>query len=153
MSEEKQERQVQAVMPQARQLAEHAIRHHVITVEDATHPEDFLRPEFYALIAGELRQGDRVEIRDHGMTFWGEYIVTAQDNTWAKVQELRKIKLVPAEVSLISKEFEVKHQGPVKKWCVIRKSDRSSVKESCQTRAEAEQWLLDYERTISRKAA
>lgn len=148
-----EKRNVQALMPQRRALAEHAIRHHVVTVEDASHPEDFEKPEFWSLVANQLQIGDHIEVRDDAMTFWAEYLVTACDATWAKTQCLRKVKLDAEVGKEISSEFKVEYKGPHKKHCVIRVSDKSIVKEGCQTAAEGRGWLVEYERTINKKAA
>lgn len=144
----KEERKINAVVPNRRQLAEHGRQTHIITVEDASHPEDFLDPAFWALVAKDMQLGDHVEIRDDGMTFWGEYLILAADKTWAKLHKLRESKLVPVEERSISPDYSVQYKGPHKKYCVVRKSDSSIVHEGAPDRASANVWLEGYARTV-----
>lgn len=139
--------------PLRRQLAEQAVRHHVVTVESAEHADDFLKPEFWALVAKELTIGDRIEIRDDSMTFWAEYLVTACGSTWAKVQQLRNHKLVPEDEKSVAPDFLVEFKGPHRKWCVLRRSDKSVIHEGEQDRAAANRWLEGYAKTTGAKLA
>lgn len=149
MSEtEKKEHQVQAVVPNRRQLAEHGRQTHLVTVDNADFPKDFLDPAFWALVAKEMQLGDHVEIRDDGMTYWGEFLVLAADKTWAKLHLLRETKLVPMEERSISPEFLVQFKGPHKKWSVIRKADSTIVHDGEPDRGAANRWLEQYARTI-----
>lgn len=134
--------------PVRRKLAEHGRQTHLITVESAEYPEDFLKPEFWALVAKDMQLGDHVEIRDDSMSFWGEYIVLGCDATWAQLHQLRQAQLVPAEQRLISPDFLVAFKGPHRKWCIVRISDGAIVHEGEQHRGAANLWLEGYAKTI-----
>lgn len=151
VEQEDPNRPVPQLMPQRRRLAEHARNHHVITVEDAKHPGDFLKPEFWALVAKEMQPGDRVDIQDDGLTFFGEYLVLACDATWAKLHALHIAELVPAKEQEISPDFKIEFKGPHLKYCVIRLSDNQIVHEAAATRIDANTWLIGYARTIGAK--
>lgn len=149
MAEKPEEkRELTQLVPSRRQLAESVRQTHVVTVEDAKHPEDFLSPEFWALVAKDFVIGDHIELRDDGMTYWAEYLVVACDRTWAKVHPLRQATLTPVEEMPISKDFDVAFKGPHRKWCVIRISDKSIVHEGEQDRTSANRWLEGYAKTV-----
>lgn len=148
-----EERPLVLLVPNRRALAEQVRQTHVVTVESAEHPEDFLKPEFWSLVARDMRLGDHVEIRDDAMTYWGEFLVLACDSTWAKLHRLRESKLVPAAEREISPDFKVEHKGPHRKYCVIRLSDKSIIHEGEPDRSRANRWLEEYARTIGAKLA
>lgn len=150
---EEKPRPLVQLVPLRRKLAEHARNTHVVTVEDASHPEDFVKPEFWALVAKEMQIGDRVDIQDDGLTFYGEYLVVACDRTWAKLHELRISHLVAVKEQSVSPDYEIVFKGPHMKYCVVRLSDRSLVHEGAATRQDANTWLLGYARTIGAKLA
>lgn len=139
--------------PQRRQLADFGKQHHVVTVEAAEFTEDFLKPEFWALVAKEFKVGDTIEIRDDGMTFWAEYLVLGCGATWAKVSKLRSYALVPEEQRSVAPDFKVEYKGPHRKYCVIRLSDKSIVHEGEQDAAAANRWLESYAKTVGAKLA
>lgn len=152
-AEKAKERPLIQIMPARCKLAEQVRSTHVITVEDASHPEDFLKPEFYGLVARDFVVGAHVEIIDDQMTFFGEYLVQACDSTWAKVYPLREIKLVAAKEMSIHSDFSIEYKGPHKKFCVIRLTDKAIVHEGAQDRASANTWLLGYARTTGLRIA
>lgn len=145
---EEKKRELTQLVPTRRALAEAVMRVHVVTVESPEHPEDFLEPEFWALVAKEFTVGDRVEIRDDGMTYWAEFLVLACDRTWAKVHKLREHRLVPVEELQLSDDFTIQYKGPHLKWCVLRVSDNSIVHEGEQERTGAVTWLDGYLRVV-----
>jgi hypothetical protein len=153
VAETPEERPIKQLAPQRRKLAEYARQHHVVTVEDAEHPEDFLQPEFWALIAKDMQVGDRVDVQDDELTFFGEYLVMACDRTWAKLHKLHETALVPPKEAAVSPDFDIQYKGPHLKYCVIRKSDKSIVHEGAASRVDANSWLLGYARTTGAKIA
>lgn len=149
---DEKERAVGMAVPNRVQLAEHGRNVHLFTADDGLHPGDFLRPEFWGLVSKNFSPGDHVEVRTDDMTFWGEYLVLANDRTWAKLHPLREVKLPSAEARQVSPEYKVEHKGPHKKYCVIRIKDSSIVHEGEPERLGAERWLESYLRTIGRPA-
>lgn len=152
MSEVK-ERPLVQIIPARCKLADAVRTTHVITVEDASHPEDFLKPEFYSLVARDFVIGGHVEIIDDQMTFFGEYLITACDSTWAKVYPLREVKLVASKEMPVLADFSIEYKGPHRKFCVIRLTDKVIVHEGFQDRASANIWLIGYAKTTGLKIA
>lgn len=152
-AEKLKERPLVQIIPARCKLAESVRSTHVITVEDASHPEDFLKPEFYSLVARDFVVGGHVEIVDDQMTFFGEYLVTACDSTWAKVHPLREIKLVASKEMPVHSDFSIEYKGTHRKFCVIRLRDKTIVHEGAQDRAAANLWLIGYAKTTGLKVA
>lgn len=152
MSEAKK-REVQPVAPNRHALGEHARLVHVLTVESSEHPEDFQTPEFYAHVARNMRPFDHIELRTDDGTYWAELLVVTADLNWAKVHLLREERLQTEEQHPINSDFAVEWKGPHRKWCVIRKTDKSAISENHLDRGAADAWLTQHSRTVGRKAA
>lgn len=154
--DEGQEQKKRAVpnIPQGRmQMAEHGRNVWFITAESSEHPEDFLEPEFYSHVAKDLAPMDRIEICTDDGQYWAELLVLTSDRTWAKVQLLREVKLATVEQQADDGTYVVRYLGKHRKWCVIRASDKSALREGELDKASAIAWVETYKRTVGRKAA
>lgn len=120
------------------------------TAESAKHPEDFLKPEFWAHKAKDFAPFDRIEVVVDDGTYWCELLVTSCDRTWAKTHLLREVKLDGEQGKELDAEYEVRFLGRHKKHCVIRLSDKSTVHEGEQEKSAAVRWLDEYLITIGR---
>jgi hypothetical protein len=150
-----------AVMPGRVKTAEAARNFWVATVEQGTKREDIRRPEFWALVAKNLRPYDRIELNYDDGSVFAEYLVLSADRAWAKVHELRWEPLGTQDVSLteaaaaeMRRRFKVVFRGQHLKHCVERtdgtKTER--LKEGCQDVAEATAWLEGHLKTIGASA-
>lgn len=152
MAEEK--KRAVPMIPQGRmQLAEHGRNVWFIIAESSEHPQDFLEPEFYAHVAKDLAPMDRIEITTDDGQYWAELLVHTCDRTWAKVHLLREVKMEAVEQPSDDGSYEVRYLGKHRKWCVIRASDKSTLREGEPDKATAVAWLENYKRTVGRKAA
>lgn len=137
--------------------AEHVRNHWVATVEvgpNGADPSDFLKPEYWSLIAKSLQPYDLIEVRADDGSYWGEFLVRQCDRNWAKVHPLREHKFGAEEkVAADQGDFEVVWKGPHKKWCVIRRNDSSMVHEGEQEKLGAITWLEGYAKQVGQKAA
>jgi hypothetical protein len=150
-----------AVMPGRVKTAEAARNFWVVTVEQGTKRDDILRPEFWALVAKNFRPYDRIELNSDDGAFFGEYLVLSADRAWAKVHELRFEPLGTQDVSLTEaaaaefrRRFSVQYRGQHLKHCVER-TDGNKVerlKEGCQDRREALDWLEGHLKTVGATA-
>ena len=147
----KETREVSPAVPNRTQLAEHAFQHHVYTAESGDYPEDFLKPEYWALVAAKMQPFDHIEVRTDDGTYWAELLVVACDRTWAKVHKLRDARLQPVGEVAVDPQFKVEWKGPHHKFCVIRVSDGSMVHSGETDKIAASRWLDGYIRTIGRK--
>lgn len=141
------------LVPNRMQAAEHGRNIWLATAESAEHPEDFLRPTFWAHVAKNLQPFDHIELRTDDGTYWAEFLVTSCEKTWAKVQLLREAKISVSVEAPIDPEYKAEWKGPHRKWCVLRIKDGSLVHEGLADRGAANQWLESYVRTVGKKAA
>lgn len=142
------------IMPARFQLAEHARNVYVITVEENQKKEDVMNPDYWAHIAGKLRQYDEIMVRSDVGAFYGHLLVVACERTWAKTAVLSWVVLEEGNVSEQEPtDYRVEYKGPYKKFCVIRVEDSALLKDEIQTKKEANQWVEDYRITVGKKAA
>ena len=119
----------------------------VATVEPHITREDLLVPSFWANIAVQFKQFDRVEVRTDDGQYFSEYLVLSCDRTSAYLKELTWVDLSEKTTSK-SPEYETKWRGPHAKFSVIRIKDSSVMVEKLESKPEAETWLVEYLRKI-----
>lgn len=132
------------------QLSEHLFALHSITAPPGYAAEDLLRPEAWANIARNLRPGEIVQARSEEGTWFIELYVWEKGQNWALVSALRlatRPEAGPAKEP--ADAFEIEWRGPVKKFRIIRKSDKAELKAGFETREAANVWLADYRRTVA----
>jgi hypothetical protein len=146
----KEKREVSPAVPNRLQLAEHALQFHVYTAESGDYPEDFLKPEYWSLVATKFQPYDHIEVRADDGTYWAEFLVVSCDRTWARVHKLRDARLQVANEQPVDPDYKVEWKGPHKKWCVIRQGDKSIVHDGEAEKSFAVRWLEEYVRTIGK---
>lgn len=133
--------------------AEFAHASYMATVEQGHTKEDLLNPNFWAHVAQKLRPYDEIKVRCDDDSFYATFLVLARDNTWAKLALISWTNLEDDVKTAIPDEYEIKLRGAYLKHCVIRKKDGTVIKEQCQTKKEAAEWLESYIATTGKKAA
>jgi hypothetical protein len=153
VAETPEDRPIKQLAPQRCKLAEHVRAHYVVTVEDATHPEDFLQPEFWALVAKDFAA--RIPRRHHRRRAHLLRRVPRPRvrSDLGEAPPLHEVQLVPPKEEVVAPDFDIQYKGPHLKYCVIRKSDKSIVHEGAASRVDANSWLLGYARTVGAKIA
>lgn len=138
------------VDPQRMQSAEHQRRDWVCTAEEGTTVDDILDPGYWAHIASQLTIYDHIEVRIDSGEFVLELLVKDCKRNWAQVVLLHHHDLAgdTKTATAPSDEFEPVFKGPLRKWCVIRKSDSAALQEKLENKAQALEWISSYERTI-----
>lgn len=135
-------------------LAEHQRNTFWFTAEAGTTIEQITNPAFWAHIASKLSPLDRIEVVTDDYSLFTEVIVLDRGNNWAKVAVIREPMNLSggsdiSEIEQAESPYEIKFTGPHTKHRVIRKSDKSTLKEGFATKAEAEKWLTDYRRSVA----
>jgi hypothetical protein len=132
-------------------LDEYVNQNWTVTVEAGTTIEDILKPEFFSNISSKMRPYDHMRVRTDAGEWYGEFLVLSCGRVWAKLAPIftmdltsKDIELTQAGVADGMEQYEVAFRGPHLKFCIIRKSDRESIKEQLQTKAEAQAWLASY---------
>lgn len=130
-------------------LAEYERNIWVVTPEAETPFEALQEPAYWAHVAAKLKPWDVIEVRAEDGSYWAQLLVQDASRLWAKVALLKHVQLHAVEPK--SSEIDghlVKFGGPVKKWTVIRQSDKAVLRDGL-SKAEAEKWLADHLRAVA----
>jgi hypothetical protein len=126
------------------------------TLESGWTLDDALDPKFWSLHAQKLRRYDKIEVRTDDGAFYADLLVTQVGSGFAFVHVLQYVQLDGAVTPTREQQedgYEIRDLGPIKAWCVIRKSDAVVIREKSPTRRDAETWLGEYkERIIQHQA-
>lgn len=141
------------VSPARLQVSDYEMTTFTLTVEKGTTKEDLINPAFWAHIAVKFRPWDLIYVRSDEGTFFAEYLVLSCGRNWAQVKEKSYMNLTSSDVSLTQAAaqdgYKVEWKGPHVKFAVIRNSDSAKIKDSFQTKEEAQTWLSDFEKQIA----
>lgn len=130
--------------------AEHKRNDWVIDVPETLTPEDLLVPGYWAHVSGDMSPLDKIEARWEDGSKIAHYRVIFAERTYAKVKLLHVEDLeAPEEGSAPADSLlhEIAWKGPMKRFAVIRKTDRAIVSDGHRDRAAAVAWMMQHERT------
>lgn len=126
--------------------------HWLATPEAGTTLEDVKRPDFWAHVSARLKPMDLIDIYPEDGPFFATFLVLSASRVACRVQMLTHIDLskedsiqAPEDAS----ELEVLWGGPVAKHRVVRRSDKKVLKDSFNTKAEAEAWRNDHVKSLA----
>ena len=143
-------RPMRPLAPGQIQLAEFAVRHHVVTLAANQSFEHITDPDFWANVAqNRFRPCDRIDVHDAGGRFFAELYVRqvheGRAATGAKpsvvVHLLRYVEFEPLDTRPRRTVYEVKFMGPAQGWSIIRVSDGNVMIENLENREIAEKRL------------
>lgn len=127
----------------------------LIHPEVGTEAEELLAPDYWANIAHQLRQKDRIEAWSEDLKWYAEYLVLDVGRNWAKVhlcdasvEELHAFD--PQSANMVLTGHTIEYGGLVAKWRVVRDKDKSTLKDKCATNGEAIAWLTEYAKGLTR---
>lgn len=135
--------------PAKLQAAEHYRTRYAAVADDGTTVEDLQRPEFWCHVANKLRQMDVIEVLSEDASYFAELLVMKTGVGFAKVMLLRKVDLEESAAEDDGAMVSVQWKGPHRKHSVIRKSDGEILRDGFVTKADAEIFARDYERTVA----
>lgn len=130
-------------------LAEYERNIFVVTPETGTSFEELQDPAYWAHVAAKLKPWDMIEVRAEDGSYWAQMLVQDASRLWAKVTVLKHVQLHAVEQK--SSEIDghlVKFGGPVKKWTVVRLTDKAVLRDG-MSKADAEKWLADHLRVVA----
>ncbi len=145
-------KEVPALHAMRKTLAEHRRNLWHIEVDVNVEPDDMLAASYWAHVAADLRQGDRIEAHAEDGAWFAEFLVQDAGTNWAKVACLRAVKLQgvnPERRGVILAGHSVSFGGTFVKWRVIRDVDKKVLKDKCATDGEAYAWLSNYAKTVT----
>lgn len=120
-----------------------------VTPEHGTPFEEILKDGYWAHVSVKMRPGDRVEVLAEDGSYFAELLVQDAGRLYAKVYPLRHVKLEAVEVTEggpMMEGYEVKWQGPILKWCVLRGKDR--LKDGMDKHS-AVQWMQNHAKAVA----
>lgn len=131
-------------------LDEHANQNWTITVPENTVLDDVLRSDYLVNVAAKLRPYDHIRVRVDTGEWYAELLVLSCGRAWVKTVVLFHLDLTAKddEQTEQSEDYVVQYRGPHLKFCILRKSDRSPIKENLETKDAANAWLASFLRTI-----
>lgn len=134
-------------------LAEHRRQDWVLDVPEDHTPDDLLKASYWAHVAQGLEQYARIEARAETGEWVAELIVVQAGRNWATVKLLALHDLIPQANAKDAPEREVRHavawKGAIKKFCVVRLSDKAIISEGHANRPTADAALAQYENMIA----
>src|SRR5258707_4734485 len=143
-------RPMRPLAPGQIQLAEFAVRHHVVTLVANQSFEHVTDSDFWANVAqNRFRPCDRIDVHDAGGRFFAELYVRqvheGRAATGAKpsvvVHLLRHVEFEPLDTRPKRTLYEVKFMGPAQGWSIIRTADGKVMIENLENRETAEKRL------------
>lgn len=119
------------------------------TPQVGTQIEALLLPEYWCHVASQLRPGHRIEVVPQDGAFYAELFVTAVSSNRATVKQLAYVDLFAEGETQASADVESKHKvqwmhGALK-FSIISLMDNEIIKSGFTTKADAANWLVDYE--------
>lgn len=154
MADAEVKRRLVAVSEQRMGLAESHRRDWVVNAEVGTTIQDVLDPAYWAYVVKsssiQLSPYDRIEVRLESGEWVAELMVVNVGMTWASVHLLKLHELSDSAVPVPEPtKFDIQWKGPQRKHAVIRLADGDVVQEGFGQKAEAADWLKNYQRTIT----
>lgn len=131
------------------QTAESVQQLWLCTPPPGTSPDDVLTPTFWVHVARKLRVMAKVAVMPKDGKWYGEYLVTYVNGLEAKVDSLLFKKLEDVKPTSES-DYEVKWISPPCKFGVIRKSDKTRIKDGFEKEADAQAWARANEKALKR---
>ena len=144
-----------ALIPSKVTLADYSRNRFLARPPEGTPFEEVLKPEFWAHVARQFRQGggDIIEVLPHDGAYYAELIV-AECRKVGLVQHIRVVKINYTPLteekatdakSANASEYDIVYRGSEKKHTVTRKVDKVIVSEGHNTKQDAAKWLEEQE--------
>jgi hypothetical protein len=146
---------MQPLSPSNLQFAKHASHEKQRVILPSGVPAEWLKdPFFWTHVAKRLVPFDEVQIIPEDGSWIAEYYVVQTGENWARLVLSSKTQLesVAIEDEHIPKDYEIKFQGPVVGWSVLRKGERlypGTNDKKPASRLDAIQWLKNNTRTLA----
>ena len=133
--------------PNAMLQAEYAYTTYHIVPPTGTTIKDMEDPAFWCHVAQKLAPGHRIEVDAEDGSFYAKFKVVYTERMAAHVVLLHHTiidKDILPDVETERKKYNVRFNGPVAKWGIIRHSDKVLLEGSFETKDEANTWLDEY---------
>ena len=116
-----------------------------VAVPAGTTLAEMASPAYWTHVAARLQNGSRLEVTPEDGAWYAELYVVACAKTWAKTVLLRQVALESSEpLPDETHGFTIAWGGNLKKFRVVRDSDKAELKAEFPTKREAGAWLDNY---------
>lgn len=137
--------------PNKLRSAEHARNSWSIVPDDGTTIEEVCQPAYFAHVAGRMQPGDLIEVRAEDTSYYARLYVRDTGRAMVKCAVLEYHSFEAIEFGdNADTQFDVAYRGLTRKWCVVRKSDNTVIKDECQTREGATSYLGEYLKALAK---
>lgn len=138
-------------MPERIGLAEEKRQDWVVDLPFAHTLEDALDPGYWAHVAGTMQPGDHIELRAEDGSWRADLVVDFCERNYARVVLKHLLKMqADTQAPTTSIKHKVEWKGNYNRYCVIRTSDEKMLQSGFRTRAEADHWLTEHEKSSER---
>jgi len=139
------------LMPGRMGIAEEKRNEHIVDVPVGVTLDECLDPAFWAHEAPKLQPLDKIELRSEDGSWIAIAYVRLCERTYAllvldRVIDMSGERTVPAA----SFKHRVEWKTTTLKYAVIRNMDDKILQSGFGTKAEADRWLIEYERNMER---
>lgn len=115
----------------------------VAVVPYGTTEEQLMNPAFWSMVASQLSINDRIEVYCEAGSYFAELMVRGVGVNSVSVQMLRIHVLTEPQMEQREAPLFVRYGGAHSQWQVVRKSDKSVVREHLPTQDVAEREMKD----------
>ena len=145
------ENQIDPIKRTSMKLADHAFRTHDVIVPVGVPVEALTDHQLYVHVADKLNDLDEIRITAEDYSYQAKVLVTFSDKFNVSVELLSHVVLKGGERTEeeFVREYTIKQMGP-KKWCIVRVSDGSVIKEGLQNQSKAATELEQYLTALGR---
>lgn len=150
MAETAEDIKVGPLRPSCFGLIEHAVRRFNAAVPGGLSVDDLENPDLWVNVANKVEMGSEIRCMAEDMSFVAYGICTFAQGSTIKVKILEMHELDAVDNDALAdaaSDYEVKLRGR-KKWCLIKKSDSSVIKEGIATQLQAMKELEDYQKAL-----
>lgn len=119
---------------------------HVATPPAGTKLADVLNPAYWVHVAKQFHVSDRIEVIPEDHSFFAELYVAGVSAGGLKLIKFRHYDFDLEDILNVGAEepeLIVLWRGPNAKHCVLRKADKQVLKEGFNSKAEANEWILN----------
>ncbi len=114
--------------------------------------EDIMEPKAWASISPRVEVWSRVNVIAEDGSYLAELHVTSVSRQWVATTLLSYHDLTEKDKDKPALEVlelhEVKWRGPILKWCLVRKEDDSNISEKMETKEQAGNAKIEYEKAL-----
>lgn len=137
------------IKPSQFQPITHSVQRVEVIAEPGQTLEDFLNPRAWATVAQQVRPWALIDVISEDGLFYARLFVKSTTRQTVHVEVLLHKEMDKATKEREYSDYKVEYLGQVKKWCVVRKEDNSTISDGNEAQEDAMRELAQYEKVIN----